>query len=90
MTAADRITRRLTEAFRPAALRGGGRVPPAQGSCRRTGPEGETHFRVRITAEAFRGKSRVEAHRMVNAALAGEFARGLHALAIEAKAPASG
>ena len=51
-------------------------------------PEGETHFRVRIAAEAFRGvSSRVEAHRLVNAALADEFARGLHALAIEAKAP---
>ena len=52
-------------------------------------PEGETHFRVRIAARRF-AASRVEAHRMVNAALADEFARGLHALAIEAKAPASG
>ena len=50
-------------------------------------PGGESHFRVTIEAEAFRGKSRVETHRMVNAALAGEFAEGLHALAIQAKAP---
>ncbi len=49
--------------------------------------EGETtHVRVRITSAVFAGKSRVEVHRMVNALLAGEFARGLHALAIEAKA----
>ena len=57
------------------------RVTPA------IGPEGETHFRVKIAADAFRGVSRVEAHRLVNAALADEFAAGLHALAIEAKAP---
>ncbi len=49
--------------------------------------EGETtHVRVRITSAAFAGKSRVEAHRMVNALLSGEFAAGLHALAIDAKA----
>jgi BolA protein len=48
---------------------------------------GETHFRLRIVSDAFRGKSRVERHRMVNAALAEEFERGLHALAIEARAP---
>jgi BolA family transcriptional regulator, general stress-responsive regulator len=49
--------------------------------------EGQTtHVRVRITSAAFAGKSRVEVHRMVNGLLAGEFAAGLHALAIEAKA----
>jgi BolA protein len=50
-------------------------------------PEGETHFRVKITAEAFRGKSRVDMHRAVNAILADELAAGVHALAIQAKAP---
>ena len=48
---------------------------------------GETHFIVKMVSEAFRGKSRIERHRMVNTALRGEFAEGLHALAIEAKAP---
>ena len=48
---------------------------------------GETHFRVRITAPAFAGKSRLAMHRMVNEALAAELAGGVHALAIEAKAP---
>jgi BolA protein len=43
---------------------------------------------VWISASAFPGKSRVQAHRMVYDALAGEIARGVHALAIEAKAPA--
>ncbi|TCT08038.1 BolA family protein [Aquabacter spiritensis] len=48
---------------------------------------GITHLRVRAVAEAFRGKSRVDRHRLVNALLSGEMAQGLHALAIEAKAP---
>jgi BolA family transcriptional regulator, general stress-responsive regulator len=48
---------------------------------------GETHFRIDVVSQAFEGKSRVERHRMVNAVLAGAFERGLHALAIQAKAP---
>jgi BolA protein len=50
-------------------------------------PEGETHFTVRIVTAAFAGLSRVERHRRVNGALADEFASGLHALALHAKAP---
>lgn len=50
-------------------------------------PDGESHFRVRIVAEAFRAKSRVEQHRMVNTALAEELQERVHALAIEAAAP---
>ncbi|MBN8543387.1 MAG: BolA family transcriptional regulator [Alphaproteobacteria bacterium] len=49
-------------------------------------PEGQTHYTVEIVAEAFRGKSRVESHRMVYDALHGMFDEGLHALAISAKA----
>ncbi len=49
---------------------------------------GETHFRIEVVSDAFAGKSRVERHRLVNAALAEAFARGLHALAIKAEAPA--
>jgi len=48
---------------------------------------GETHFRIDIVSDRFSGKSRVERHRLVNAALAEAFDRGLHALAIRAKAP---
>ena len=48
---------------------------------------GETHFRLDIVSQAFRGKSRVDRHRLVNEALAGAFAGGLHALAIRARAP---
>lgn len=46
---------------------------------------GETHYRVRIVSAAFAGKSRIDIHRMINAALAEEMTSGIHALAIEAK-----
>jgi BolA protein len=49
--------------------------------------EGETHFRVRIVAEAFSGMGRIERHRAVNDLLKEELAAGVHALAIEPAAP---
>ncbi len=48
---------------------------------------GETHFRLDIVSGAFQGKSRIERHRLVNEVLAEAFDRGLHALAIKARAP---
>ena len=42
-----------------------------------------THFRVRIAAAAFDGKSRVQRHRLVYDALQDFLDQGLHALAIE-------
>lgn len=50
-------------------------------------PDGESHFRVRIVAAAFKGKSRVEQHRMINQILTAELKERVHALAIEAAAP---
>jgi BolA protein len=49
-------------------------------------PSGESHFRVRISANAFQGQSRVNQHRLVNAVLAEELKQRVHALAIEVKA----
>lgn len=48
---------------------------------------GESHFRVKIVSDAFRGKSRIAAHRMVNDALADELAGKIHALALTTLAP---
>ena len=48
---------------------------------------GESHFRVVVISDLFRGKSRLERHRMVNDALAEELAGSLHALAIKALTP---
>lgn len=50
-------------------------------------PGGETHYRVTMVADAFTGMNRVARQRAVMAALAGEFAGGLHALALDLKAP---
>jgi BolA protein len=51
---------------------------------------GETHFSVDIVSPAFAGKSRVERHRIVNEVMSEAFQRGLHALAITARAPGEG
>jgi len=88
VSARDRITRRLTEAFQPAELQVVDESHLHKGHAGHR-PEGETHFRVRIVAKAFAGKSRVKSHRMIYEALTGEIEAGLHALAIEAKAPKS-
>lgn len=50
-------------------------------------PGGETHFRVVVVAEAFRGLKRVQRHRLVYDALAAELADGVHALSLDARAP---
>ncbi len=49
--------------------------------------KGESHFRVKIVCEAFKGKSRLERHRMINQLLADELKAAIHAMAIEAHAP---
>ena len=48
---------------------------------------GESHFRVLIVSPLFAGKSRVDRHRLVNATLADEVGKRVHALALHAYAP---
>jgi BolA protein len=82
----DVITNKLTEAFAPESLQVVDESHRHEGHAGHR-PGGETHFRVHIVAEAFRGKSRIERHRMINVTLSAEFAAGVHALAIHASAP---
>ncbi|MBI5114045.1 MAG: BolA family transcriptional regulator [Rhodovulum sp.] len=89
MLVRDIMTEKLSAAFAPA------RLEVIDESHRHEGhagarPGGQTHFRVRIVAEAFRGRSRLDRHRLINQALAAEIAGGVHALAIEAAAPGEG
>ncbi len=49
-------------------------------------PGGNSHFRVRIVSDAFRGVSRVQRHQKIYGALAEEM-KTIHALAIDAKTP---
>jgi BolA protein len=86
MSRQSRIADTLTQAFAPMVLeveddsaRHAGHAGAAQG--------GETHFNVRMAAAAFEGMSRVARSRAVNAALAAEFAGGLHALSLTLRAP---
>lgn len=79
----DAIRATLTAAFAPVRLDVLNEFHQHQGHAGSPGT-GESHFRVVIAAAAFDGLSRVERHRLVNAALAPEFARGLHALALRA------
>ncbi|KOS14229.1 hypothetical protein Malapachy_3770 [Malassezia pachydermatis] len=52
------------------------------------GGNGETHFFVELVSDAFAGKTHIARHRAVNALLAPEFERGLHALSLRLKTPA--
>ena len=52
------------------------------------GAPGETHFRIKVVSESFRGKSLLDRHRMINELVAGEMGPDrVHAIAIEAKMP---
>ncbi|MFM7083629.1 MAG: BolA family protein [Hyphomicrobium sp.] len=48
---------------------------------------GESHFRVVIISQVFRGISRIARHRMVLDLLADELKEGVHALSLETYAP---
>ena len=82
----ERIVTRLTMALDPVVLdvidesdRHVGHAGAREG--------GGTHYRVRVVSAKFERRSRVERHRLVYDLLAAEFADGLHALAVTAKAP---
>jgi BolA family transcriptional regulator, general stress-responsive regulator len=85
----ETISRKLTATFAPLSLKVLDESHQHEGHAGHR-PEGETHFRVYIVAEAFRGKSRLARHRMINEALADELKSGVHALAIHAAAPDEG
>ena len=83
---AERITNKLEQALSPQHLAVIDESHQHQGHGGwREG--GETHFRVDVVSQAFIGKSRLERHRLVNAALAQELTESVHALAIAARAP---
>ena len=93
MTMQERIVARLTEALEPQALdivddsdrhAGHAGVRSGPGHAQTVGG---THYRVRIVSAKFAGLGRVARHRLVYDLLPAEFADGLHALAIVAKAP---
>ena len=85
-TRAERIHAALSRAFAPA------QVTVQDDSHRHVGhagarPEGETHYSVLVVSPAFAGMGRVARSRAVHERLAGEFATGLHALALRLLTP---
>jgi BolA protein len=86
MRTVDLITKKLTEAFAPQSLKILDESHQHEGHAGHR-PGGQTHFRVYIVSDAFKGKTRLERHRMINQLLATELAARIHALAIHATAP---
>jgi BolA family transcriptional regulator, general stress-responsive regulator len=90
---AERIKQKLQAALKPVSLavidesdRHAGHAHVVKHAAK-TGKSGETHFNVKVVSESFRGKSPLARHRMINEILQAEFADGVHALSIEARAP---
>ena len=75
----DDIRERLRHAFAPDALEviDEGHLHIGHAA------EGTGHFRVRIASRALAGKSRIQQHQAIYAALADLMGHGIHALAIE-------
>ena len=61
-------------------------IPDARVTIRDLAGDGD-HYAATVVSEAFRGKSRVEQHKMVYDALKGQMGGALHALALKTKAP---
>jgi BolA family transcriptional regulator, general stress-responsive regulator len=89
MRTADLITQKLTEAFSPQSLDVVDESHQHEGHAGHR-PGGQTHFRIYIVSEQFKGKTRLERHRLINGALSDELAGSVHALAIHAAAPGEG
>jgi BolA family transcriptional regulator, general stress-responsive regulator len=82
----ERLAKVLNASFAPATLEvvdESGQHAGHAGAA----PGGQTHYRVRMTSAAFAGMSRLARQRAVLDAAKDEFAAGLHALALELKAP---
>ncbi len=61
-------------------------LPDAQVSIEDLRGDGD-HYAANVVSEAFRGKSRVQQHQLVYAALQGRMGGELHALALQTGAP---
>ena len=83
----ESIRQKLVQAFAPAELRVVNDSHHHAGHASSPGT-GESHFSVMLVSEAFAGKSRVQQHQIVYAALKGKMGDELHALALQTSAPA--
>jgi intracellular septation protein len=84
-TRAQRLRERLQNRFAPAQLSVEDESHLHEGHAGAAG--GQSHFRVRIVSEAFRGMPSVARHRLIYAAVDDLLKSDIHALAIEALPP---
>ena len=86
MSVAQSIEEKLKAAFNPASL---SVIDESHQHAGHVGarPEGETHFRVEITAEIFGTLNRVERQRRVYEVLQEELDGPVHALSVSASPP---
>lgn len=84
---AQQLQQRLQDVLAPTQLEVIDESHQHSGHAGANGSGFGTHFRVRIQAAVFAGKSSVARHRLVYDALQDFMAQGLHALAIEAQVP---
>ena len=89
MRTVDLMTKKLAEAFAPESLNVVDESHQHEGHAGAR-PGGQTHFRVYIVSKAFKGKTRLDRHRMINRILSDELKASVHALAIHAQAPGEG
>jgi len=61
-------------------------IPDARVEIRDLAGDGD-HYAATVVSESFRGKSRVQQHQMVYAALKGSMGGALHALALQTTTP---
>jgi stress-induced morphogen len=61
-------------------------LPDAEVEIRDLAGDGD-HYAATVVSEAFRGKSRVEQHQMVNAAFGKDLGTVLHSLALQTRPP---
>ena len=61
-------------------------IPDAKVDIRDLAGDGD-HYAATVVSESFRGKSRVQQHQMVYAALKGSMGGALHALALQTTTP---
>ncbi len=82
---AERLRQRLNDRFDPVQLSVEDESHHHAGHAGAAG--GQSHFRVRIIAEAFRGLTAIARHRLVYETVADLLKTDIHALAIEALPP---
>ncbi|WOT05967.1 BolA family protein [Shewanella youngdeokensis] len=82
MSVKQSITEKLTAALSPTHLE-----VINESDNHHVPPNSESHFKVIVSSQQFVGKRLIGRHRVVNEALADEFANGLHALSIHTFTP---